>query len=308
MNASKKYKHRLLADLVDMDSPRAVMDEVLFILTLIEPQLNPTPLTNAFNLTFGLYRGTWPGEQACNTEFHDLRHITDTVMCMARLIHGAVIHGRRLTQRQIFTGLVGCLVHDAGYIQDRRDRLGTGAKYTRVHVKRSMDFLERYGGRYGLTLEEIPVCREMIQCTDLDVDIQTLQFSSKAVAFMAKLLGVADLIGQMADRIYLEKLFYLFGEFKEAGVNGCRDAMDLLEQSFSFFDTVAERLATQLDGLDHLVTAHFNVRWNISSNLYQETIDKQKRYLEHILAHGRQDPSRLLRRKSIVSKLMKRSI
>jgi hypothetical protein len=51
----------LLADLVDMDSPAAVLDEVLFIMTLITPQMDPTRLTNAFNFAAGLYGGGGPG-------------------------------------------------------------------------------------------------------------------------------------------------------------------------------------------------------------------------------------------------------
>ena len=280
------------------------MDEVLFIITLIAPQMDHTPLVNAFNLTFSLYHGVWPAEQACNTQFHDLRHITDTVLAMARLIHGATIEGRHFDHRRILMGLVAALAHDSGYIQDMADAAGTGAKYTAVHVERSVDFLARYGRRYGLMPEEIPDCQDIVRCTDLDTHIENLPFASETTALLAKLLGIADLIGQMADRIYLEKLFYLFREFKEGQVGGFEDEMDLLKNTLVFIDGMERRIETRLGGLDRLALSHFRVRWNISRNLYTEAIHNQRRYLELILAHPEQDPALLLRRKRIVEKCL----
>jgi hypothetical protein len=297
----------LLADLVDMDSPAAVLDEVLFIMTLITPQMDPTRLTNAFNFAAGLYGGRWPGERECNTGFHDFRHITDTFLAMARLIHGAILNGHMLNEKQIYAGLVSAILHDAGYIQDADDGDGTGAKYTTVHVQRSMDFVQRYGQRYGLTQSEIPDCRQMILCTDLGIDIASLSFSSPRVELLGKLLGCADLIGQMADRIYLEKLFYLYREFEEGKVLDYADEMDLLAKTLSFFPAIDRRINEQLGGVHQLAKAHFAARWNISRNLYQETIEKQRRYLEFILSHPHCDPKKFLRRKNIVAQLIKRA-
>ena len=294
-----------LADLVDMKSPNAVFDEVSFITTLIAPQMDPSLLTNAFSFTVSLYRGLWPDEQACNTNFHDLHHITDTLLCMARLIHGAILKGNRITPRNAFIGLVAAMAHDAGYIQDIKDGIGTGAKYTAVHVQRSMAHIERYGKRYGLNSTEILPCQMIIQCTDMDIDPADIKFPSSSYRFIGNLLAVADLIGQMADRIYLEKLFFLYREFEEGCVEGYSDEMDLLKKSLSFFDIAHKRLSTQLDGLDRLATAHFNVRWNIPQNLYHIAIEKHQRYLGYVLTKPECDPSLFLRRKQIVQTLRK---
>ena len=306
MNRSKPpyYKGELLADFVDMDSPQAVLDEVLFIMTLIHPQMDPSHLTNAFSFMVSLYQGRWPGERECNTQFHDLRHITDTMLAMARLIHGAVLTGRHLSLRQVLVGMVSALVHDAGYIQDKSDADGTGAKYTTVHVERSMAFIERYGHRYGLTTEEIPNCQIMIQCTDLDTDISSIEFPSRNVELLAKLLGCADLVGQMADRIYLEKLFYLFKEFEEGQVTAYSDEMDMLQKTLDFFPMVHKRVKEQLGGYDKLAKPHFNRRWGISGNLYQVAIERQHQYLAGILAKPDQDISKCLRRKKIVQDIL----
>ncbi len=295
-------KQKLLADLVDMDSPEAVLDEVLFIMTLVAPQMDLTKLTNAFSFIASLYRGQWPGERACNTHFHDFRHITDTFLAMSRLIHGAGLSGRSIAPRQAFVGLVATLAHDAGYIQARSDDLGTGAKYTDVHVTRSMDFVAQYGQRFGLTSGEIPICQLMIQCTDLDVDVSALDFPSRTIELLSKLLACADLIGQMADRIYLEKLFYLYREFEEGQSSPYKDEMDLLSKTLQFFPAMADRMRNQLNGYDRFAQPHFKERWDISENLYRVAIAKQEHYLRHILDHPECDPSQFLRRKNIVRK------
>ena len=301
---SPAFSGKLLADLVDMDSPSAVLDEVLFIMTLVYPQTDPVPLSNAFSFMVTLYQGHWPGEKACNTHYHDMRHITDTLLAMARLIHGAVLSGHRIDSRQAFVGLVAALAHDTGYIQDKMDFSGTGAKYTAIHVQQSMEFVERYGRRYGLTEQEIPPCQLMIHCTDLDVDVSAVPFPSRWVAVLAKLLGCADLMGQMADRIYLEKLFYLYREFEEGQVCVYKDEMDLLKKTLAFFPMIAKRFEAQLSGYDDLVKSHFVRRWGISENLYRVTIEKQRKYLEHIIAHPDRDPSEFLRRKRIVQRII----
>ena len=227
---------------------------------------------------------------------------------MARLIHGAILNGYSISARQVFTGLVSAILHDAGYIQDADDGDGTGAKYTTVHVQRSMNFVQRYGQRYGLTTQEVADCRVMIQCTDLDADISAIRFPSPQVEILAKLLGCADLMGQMADRIYLEKLFYLYREFEEGQVSEYSDEMDLLGKTLSFFPYVAQRFREQLGGYDQLAKAHFTARWNISRDLYRATIEKQKRYLEHILSHPDCDPAKFLRRKNIVAHILSKKI
>ncbi len=295
----------LLADLVDMESPRAVFDEVSFIATLIAPQMDPSTLTNAFSFTASLYSGLWPSERACNTHFHDLRHITDTLLAMVRLIHGAIISGHRIAPRNAFVGLVAAMAHDAGYIQDIKDGVGTGAKYTAVHVRRSVEHIERYGKRYGLKPSEIEPCQKIIQCTDLEIDPSSVVFESQAFRTLGKILAVADLIGQMADRIYLEKLFYLFREFEEGRVEGYCDEMDMFKKSLTFFDTANDRISNQLDGLDRLAAAHFRVRWDIPHNLYKDAIERHRHYLAHILSQTTCNPGKYLRRNQIVRNLKK---
>ena len=211
---------RQLYDLIMMNSPEAVLDEVQYILRLISSDFDTKLVTSAFNTTVNLYNGDYPGYRACNTEYHDLRHTTNTVLAMARLVHGAVLDGESFLDRHISLSLVAALFHDAGYIQEEHDTEGTGAKYTESHVIRSMDFLENTGAELGLSKEEIAAGRSMIICSDPALDLSTIAFPSSQIELLGRILGAADLLAQMADRTYLEKLLFLYREFKEANVGG----------------------------------------------------------------------------------------
>ncbi len=292
-----------LYNLIPMDSPQAVLDEVIAIYDLISPDLDTAPVTAAFNTTVSLYKGKFPGYRSCNTEYHDLRHTTDTFLAMARLIHGAILDGEIFTDRLITLGLITALLHDTGYIQKKHDKDGTGSKYTANHVQRSMDFLERHGSELGLSHEEITEGRAIILCTDLAVDISTIIFTSAKVELLGKKLGSADLLAQMADRTYLEKLLFLYYEFKEAGIGDYQDEVDLLRKTLAFYDFISQRLKTTLAETDRFMTPHFTSRWKIDANLYHVAIAKQRSYLKQILEMQDSDPRNHLRRGGIVDKI-----
>lgn len=303
MKSGKSQKQ--LADLLDMDSPSAILDEVVFILTLTDPAMDPSPVINAFNLTVSLYRGYWPAERACNTGYHNLKHITDTILAMARLIHGAFQDNFKFTQRQILTALVAAMIHDSGYIQDKTDLEGTGAKYTLVHVQRSMDFANRYGRRFGLTQKEVPDCQAMINATDLSINVNSIPFPSAPCAMLARMLAAADLMAQMGDRTYLEKLLLLYFEFREGSVGSYRNSLDLLNKTVNFYEFITKRFKSQLQGVNRFMRLHFQARWGINADLYAKAMENHHKYLIKILSSTDGDPRQNLRRKQIVQKLQK---
>ena len=194
-----------LADLVRPGSPEAVFEEAETVLKMISYDLDNGSVSKVFEVIVNLYRGDFPGYRSCNTEYHNLQHTLDTFLAMARLIHGADITGRALSRRDISLGLVCALLHDVGYIQKEDDIVGTGAKYTSDHVQRSRDFLDCHGKNFGLVDSEIKAGRSIILCTDLAVNPAEADFSSEEIGFLGKMLGAADLLAQMSDRIYLEK-------------------------------------------------------------------------------------------------------
>lgn len=291
---------RQLCDLLDTQSPKAVLDEVRIVLDMASSDFDHRPVTSAFHTTVSLFKGRHPGFKACNTEYHNLEHTTDTFLAMARLFHGAQLNGEAFTERRINLGLITALFHDAGYIQEVRDREGTGAKYTANHEERGADLLERFGPDYGLSEEEIAEGRVMILCTDISTDLAMVTFPSAEMEFLSKMLSASDLMAQMAERAYLERLLFLYYEFKEANVGSYQSDLDLLQKTVRFYEFVAKRLESVLDKLDQFMTSHFASRWNIHTNLYQEAIQRQRDYLQRILNGPYSDPRDQLKRGGIV--------
>ncbi len=274
---------RKLSDLVEAGHPDAVLDEILAILNQFAPGANTATLRLAFLETVRLYKGEYPGYKACNTEYHNLRHTTDTALSMTRLIHGAFLEGHTLERQQIILGVIAALFHDSGYIQKEGDREGTGAKYTLTHVNRSMDFLAAAAPAFGFSGADIRAGRSMILLTDLSVDPESVEFETPNGEFLGKMLAAADLLAQLSDRTYLEKLLFLYREFKEAGIGDYSGERHLLEQTVHFYDMVAHRLDSIFDKGLQFMQAHLFARWNIQSNLYREAISNQKQYLQQIL-------------------------
>ncbi|UCH23474.1 MAG: hypothetical protein JSU83_09855 [Deltaproteobacteria bacterium] len=295
--------HRQISRRFQPDSPADVLNEVLAILKLISLDFDTDPVKDVFNAAKRLYTGKYLGYRACNTDYHDHRHACAVFLAMARLIHGAVIDKVTFTVKQVVLGLTAAILHDAGYIKEASDKDGTGAKHTARHVQRSMEFLNRHGAEHGLTPEEIAAVQNMIRCTDLSTDIATVNFSDSKTELLGKMLGTADLLAQLADRIYLEKLLFLYYEYKEGGVGDYKSELDVLKNAVEFYDYSEDRLKTTLDGTDRFMSSHFASQWNIDKNLYREMITRQKNYLLKILKIPDADPRDHLKRGGIVEKI-----
>ena len=295
-----------LYDLTNTESPKDVLAEVEIILNMMSPDFDLAPITEAFNTIVELYEGKHPGFKACNTEYHDLRHTIETFLAMARLLHGAQLNGEGFAEPHITLGLVAALFHDVGYIQEEDDKEGTGAKYTVHHEHRSAHLLERLGPEFGLSEDEVAIGRMMILGTDIKIDLSSLTFPSDRLQLLCQMLIASDLMAQMADRSYLEKLLFLYHEFKEANVGGYESEVDLLKKTVAFYQLVEKRLENIFDRADRFMTSHFVSRWNIHSNLYEEAMERQKEYLQQILNIPDSDPREQLRRGGIVEKVRKK--
>ena len=277
------FDKRQLSTLVDMNSAEAVHNEVIHILGLINPAFDLEPVHMVFQFTVNLYEGHMPGYRSCNTDYHNLRHITDTYLAMARLLHGAQLSGENFSDREIVLGLTGVLLHDAGMIQESHDTEGTGAKYTPEHVLLSMDFVAKHSEVFRLSAQEISDLRDMIMCTDLLADITAINFSTGKIELLGKILATADLIAQMADRTYLEKLLFLYQEFREADMGNFKNEIDFLNQTLEFFKISAKRFEKTLDDTSHFMVPHFKSRWGITENLYTLSLENQREFLKKIL-------------------------
>ncbi len=300
------FDKRQLSTLVHMGSPEAVHSEVLHILNLINTEFETAAVSRIFSYTIDLYEGHLHQYRACNTHYHNLHHITDTYLAMARLLHGARLSGEDFSGHEIFLGLTGALMHDSGMIQESCDMEGTGAKYTQEHVKLSMDFVTKQAAALHLNHQEIADLRDMILATDLMADITAINFSSGKIELLGKILGTADLIAQMADRTYLEKLLFLYHEFREAEMGNFRNEVDFLQQTLNFFELSAKRFKDTLDNTSRFMVPHFKARWGIDENLYILSLENQRTFLEEILADKNISVYRELKRSKIVEKVRRK--
>jgi len=292
-----------LSDLVDCTSMVAVIEEAQAIMSSISEDFDSAPVASAFQTIIELFEGNYPGYNKCNTEYHDLLHTTDTFLAMTRLTHGAVLNDEPFDKRSVTIGLMAALFHDTGYIQEKKDKGGTGAKHTVHHVIRSAEFFEKYMKEMGFAENDISLGKSAILCTDLSLDFSDVPFKNPEMRLLGQLLCAADLLAQMSDRTYLEKLLFLYHEFSEAGIGGYESELDLLQKTIGFYGFIDQRLHTISDRIDRFLVSHFSKRWEIKKNLYQDAIDKQKNYLSAIMEDLDSDPLGQLKRHGIAEKV-----
>jgi hypothetical protein len=303
MGSMAGKRQKTLSELIDMNDPKGVLEEVKTVMGMMFQEPSYQLIEQAFADTVRLYNGEYPGYKQCTTPYHDLKHAIDTMLTMVRLVHGAVLEGLSLAEPQASLGIMCALMHDTGYIQKEEDAKGTGAKYTGSDTLRSIEFVKTYLTESGFMREQFAPYADILICASLEKKVAELSFSSPAVELLCKLMGTADLMGQMADRIYLEKLPQLYKEFQEAEVTGYTDELDLLRKTKDFYEMVKERLRREFDGVCDYVQNHFRERWGIDRNLYIEAIEANIGYLTYILKNHERNYRSHLRRDRFVGRL-----
>ncbi|MDD5170639.1 MAG: hypothetical protein PHN75_17615 [Syntrophales bacterium] len=276
-------KNSQLMQLVNMDDPGDVLEEAKTIVLKMFTEFNFSHLDTAFFSIESLFAGRYSGYRSCNTSYHDLFHTTDVLMAMARLIHGAYIDGIRFTEEEVNLGLISALMHDAGYIQTMEDATGTGAKYTLNHINRSIQFTYGLYGNHPYFYRHLEDFSDILKCTGLSIRIKEIQFTTYPIEMLGKMLGTADLLGQMAGRNYLKKLLYLYAEFVEGGVDGFDSELDLLEKTAGFHETTQIRFVNELGCVNRFARLHFRERWHVDRDLYLESIELNINHLKWIL-------------------------
>jgi hypothetical protein len=269
---------------VDSRDFAAVLAETLRIYAYHYPAAGGEQLRAREALVESLYAGGFAGYRRCLVEYHDFRHTMDVMLASARLLDGYNLTRGPLPAGLASDLLLAALLHDTGYVQEDWDTEGTGAKYTREHERRSVEFLRRNAGAFGVSEAALPGLARMIEATDLKVEFSGIPYVSEAEKTAGAILGSADLVGQMADREYLEKLLFLYYEFREAGIPGNDTEFDILRKTRGFYDLAVRRLHVTLLGTHELAKLHFRQRWGEDRNLYTVAMERQIAYLERIIA------------------------
>ena len=236
-----------LYELTDTNSPAETLAEIKNILFLVDPSQDPSPIVKIYQDIIRLFNGEFPGYKPSNTKYHNLEHTSSTALAAVRLIHGLLVQGQVFSPGLVQLCLIGALFHDTGLIQTREEVEGTGARYTVCHEDRSIALMGKYLAENDFSQEDIRDCGHMIKCTDL--------------------------VAQMADKNYLEKLPLLFMEFQEAGMHEFETPLELFKKTEEFYRSVArERMKNELGGISSAALYHFRERWEIDKNLYEESI------------------------------------
>lgn len=284
----KKENGTLLYDLVDSRDHQAVFKEIVHILSLLNADIIMNQFQSVYDDIICLFNGEYPGYRASNTRYHNLEHSMMVTLATARLTHGCVKAGQQFDPGNILLGLLAALYHDSGLIQTKQDRKGTGAKYTIGHEDRSVKFMRKNLSGKKFSKTQMDDCGHLIRCTNLNIEIKDIPFRSTESEILGKIVGSADLLAQMADRNYLEKLILLFKEFEEAGIPGFDSEGELLEKTEGFYKNVAsKRLKKDLGNISLNMKYHFKDRWDIDRDLYAESISNNIKYLKSILSDGK---------------------
>ena len=289
-----RLNHNDVSNRVNVEHPQTVRDAVLAIFAARYPGANLAPLERAFDDFHALFEGRYPGYLACDTLYHDIRHTLDMTLAMARLVDGhdrSCAAAERLGARRAVMGVAIALLHDAGYLKRSSEaRVENGAVFTRVHVSRSADFVASYLPTLGFAAEA-PLAARLVHFTGYEMEIEDIPVDDPRDRLLGCMVGTADLIGQMSDRMYLEKVReYLYDEFvwgniaRERTPDG-REIVrytsgdDLIIKTPGFYEYVARtRIAKKLDGVDRYAEAHFD-----GANLYQVAIDANMDFLRRAI-------------------------
>ncbi|HYA20486.1 MAG TPA: hypothetical protein VEG25_07580 [Burkholderiales bacterium] len=288
----------------------AVSNEVCKIYQELYPDPNPDVLSQAFADLTRLYAGKYPGYMSCETSYHDIQHVLDVTLAMARLMDGYehAAHGtERFGERLFRLGIITALFHDCGYIRHRNDtKHQNGAEYTLVHVSRGASFLEEYLPKVGMP-DLAGVAAQLVHFTGYEIPVQQIRVPSLVFRLLGNLLGSADIVAQMADRCYLEKCHErLYPEFVLGGIARRRksdgseevvfeSADDLVLKTPNFYRSATKRMDETLGGAYRYVQRHFG-----GQNLYLEEMERNVRFARII---GENRDMSLLRRKLPVSNL-----
>jgi hypothetical protein len=279
-----KKKNTKLYDLLNVGNLQEVYNEIKYIISLMTDDYDYDHFEILFADIVRLFNGEYPGYQASKTKYHDLEHTNSVVLATARLMHGCFIEREALTSRTIFLGLAASLFHDVGLVQTESDMNGTGAKYTIGHEERSVEFMKKYLSSKNFSPQDIKDCSHIIRSTILSLPIKEIPFRSKEIETLGKIVGSADLLAQIADRNYLERLLMLFKEFEEANIPGFSSELELLQKTEDFYTFVAKkRLHEEFGGIPASMVSHFKHRWNINRDLYEESISKNINYLKSVV-------------------------
>jgi hypothetical protein len=259
-------------------------------------------IAGTFSLVSRAFDGDLPGYQKLQTLYHNRTHANEVVLCAARMLHGLHLAGQGLDADHIDAALIGALMHDVGYLMKDGEAGGTGAQFTDTHVLRGVAFARTHLA--DLPPHVLEATSKVILLTDHRKPSSWMNFDNRQQQRAAYAIATADLIGQMANREYLERLLLLYFEFEEARMGGFADIHALLEGTTSFYRVIKARLDHELNGFSSHLALHFREEYDDSRNFYAESIERNLGYLEHVVKIERERRLACLKRGGVVEQVL----
>lgn len=276
------------------------------------------PLERSFEIFEALYEGKHPDYHRCDTDYHNKQHVLDVTLATIRLIAGRernVASKNRFTAHQIAVAVITALFHDVGYLRKTDEtHVKHGAEHTKIHVSRGADFLGGHMKAIGMG-KYAAISKQLVHFTGYEQVIERIAVPSSKYRELGNIIGTADVIAQMADRVYLEKCRnYLYPEFVKGGMCEQKDAAgrtqilyssaeELLRKTPSFMINVFDqRLTDSFDACFRYIEDYFH-----GINIYLINIQKNFVYLSNHLGIHNSDHSvqtiddSVLRRNTLVS-------
>lgn len=275
--------------------------QVIEIVRSFAPGHDLARVRGAFGLLDSAFDGGLPGYQRLKTLYHNRTHTNEVVLCAARMLHGLHLAGQGLDADHIDAALIGALMHDVGYLMSDEEASGTGAQFTDSHVMRGVEFARRH--LPGLPPDLLETTTKVIMLTDHRKHPGWVKFDTLQQQRAAYATATADLIGQMANREYLERVLLLYFEFEEAQLGGFADIHDLLEKTTAFYRMTKGRLDQDLMGLSTHLAQHFGQHAGAERNFYQESIGRNLDYLERVVGTERGHRLEHLKRGGVVEQV-----
>jgi hypothetical protein len=217
--------------------------------------------------------------------YHNVEHTAQVVLVGLEIIRGRHIKKGGVSPGDWLNYVVALGCHDIGYVRgvcsgDTEGRYATGigedyvelvgvtdAALTPYHVDRGKMFVrQRFSGRPFLDVDQI--------CRNIDhtrFPVPRSGDSTETDDYPA-LVRAADLIGQLGDPRYLQKVPALFYEFHETGTTeilGVSNPQELRDNYPSFFWTGVRPYIT--DAIAYLKATSAGQRWvaNLYSNVFE---------------------------------------
>ena len=246
-------------------------------------------IATAFHDVARMYRGECPDYHACDTDYHDLRHVLDVTLAVTRLLIGYErVHAGTddlLGVERVQMGIIAALYHDIGYLRHVKDtRHKHGAEYTKTHVTRGTHYLARYLPTLG-KVAWVPRMRMLLHYTGYE---KVVRMKNAHDHMLGCLLGTGDLIAQMSDRSYLERCRdSLYMEFKIGNVPAPKSEagqpfespVALLNQTPDFMRMTVDSRLNKLFGAVYCYAEQFFD----GENLYMIGLEKNCAFLQKLL-------------------------